>query len=429
MKNLKQMTKHELVELLRELNQEYEALRARQLKLDMSRGKPGPEQLDLSKKLLTAWPGDTPTAWITENGVDARNYGVLDGVPEARRLMAELLETVPDRVVIGGQASLGLMYDVLIRAMLFGILGSTPWCQLPKVKFLCPVPGYDRHFRITEELGIEMLNIPMDDNGPDMDLVEILVRDESVKGIWCVPRFSNPGGVVYSDETVRRIAALKPAAKDFRVMWDNAYCVHGLYPDSPKLLNILEECEKAGNPNLVYEFASTSKITLPGAGVSAFASSPANVEEFKKRLSVQSISYDKLNQLRHVAFLKDKTHVLTHMEKQAALIRPKFELVLEILDRELGGLGIGAWTRPKGGYFISFQALPGCAKAIVGKCKDAGITLTGAGADFPYGMDLEDSNIRIAPTYPSLEELRQAAEGFALCVKLTAAEQILNKTN
>lgn len=427
MKNLSYLTKAELAELLQELSREYEALCARHLKLDMSRGKPGPEQLDLSKDLLTAWPGDDPNAWITENGVDARNYGVLDGVPEAKRLMAELLDTTPDRVIIGGQASLGLMYDVLTRAMLFGVLGSTPWCQLPKVKFLCPVPGYDRHFRITEALGIEMINIPTDDKGPDMDLVEDLVKDETVKGIWCVPRFSNPGGVVYSDETVRRIAALKPAAKDFRVMWDNAYCVHDLYPGAPELLNILVECEKAGNPDLVYEFASTSKITLPGAGISIFASSPANVAEQKKHLGVQAINYDKLNQLRHVAFLKDKANIKAHMEKQAALMRPKFELVLETLERELGGLGVGSWTKPMGGYFISFCALPGCAKIIVERCRQAGITLTGAGAAYPYGRDPEDSNIRIAPTYPSLEELRQAADGFALCVKLTAAEKKLNQ--
>ena len=426
MKMWNQFPREELSALRAELAKEYEALCAKGLKLDMSRGKPGPEQLDLSTALLTDWPGDDPRGWITENGTDARNYGVLDGIAEAKRLMAELLDTTPDHVIVGGQASLGLMYDVLIRAMLFGILGSTPWYRLPEVKFLCPVPGYDRHFRITEALGIEMIHIPMDENGPDMDLVEGLVRDEAVKGIWCVPRFSNPGGIVYSDETVRRFAALKPAAKDFRILWDNAYCVHDLYPDAPRILNILEECEKAGNPDLVYEFASTSKITLPGAGISVFASSPANVAEYRKRLGVQAISYDKLNMLRHVRFLRDKANIRAHMEKHAALMRPKFELVLDTLDRELGSLNIGSWTRPLGGYFISFSALPGCAKSIVEHCKQAGITLTDAGAAFPYGRDPEDSNIRLAPTYPSLDELRQAADGFALCVKLVSAEKLLS---
>ena len=421
-----QIPKDKLDAMHCELEMAYEQLCAKGLKLNMSRGNPGPDQLDLSMGMLRDWPGDEPDAWIVEGGADARNYGLLDGIPEAKKFFGELLDVTPAQIIVGPQASLNLMYDALSRAVLYGILGSTPWGKLPKVRFLCPVPGYDRHFRITEKLGFELITVPMNETGPDMDVVEELVKDETVKGMWCVPRFSNPSGIVYSDETVRRIAALKPAAADFRVMWDNAYCVHALYPDAPQVLNILEECEKAGNPDLAYEFASTSKITFPGAGISAFASSPANIAEQKKWLGIQTISYDKLNQLRHVRFLRNKKGVLAHMEKQAALIRPKFELVQEILNRELGGTGIGRWSNPRGGYFISFYSLPGCAKAIVERCRKAGITLTEAGATYPYGNDPEDSNIRIAPTFPSIEELQLALEGFALCVKLVSAEKLMS---
>lgn len=421
-----QIPKDKLDAMHSELEMAYEQLCAKGLKLNMSRGNPGPDQLDLSMGMLKNWPGDEPNAWIDEGGADARNYGLLDGIPEAKKLFGELLDVPAAQIIVGPQASLNLMYDALSRAMIYGVLGSTPWCKLEKVKFLCPVPGYDRHFRITEKLGFELITVPMKENGPDMDVVEELVKDETVKGIWCVPRFSNPSGIVYSDETVRRIAALKPAASDFRVMWDNAYCVHALYPDAPQVLNILNECVKAGNPDLVYEFASTSKITFPGAGISAFAASPANIADQKKWLGIQTISYDKLNQLRHVRFLRDKAGILAHMEKQANLIRPKFELVQQILKRELDGTGIGKWSDPRGGYFVSFYSLPGCAKAIVERCRKAGITLTEAGATYPYGNDPEDSNIRIAPTFPSIEELQLALEGFALCVKLVSAEKLLS---
>ncbi len=421
-----QIPKNKLIDMRCELETAYEQLCAKGLKLNMSRGNPGPDQLALSMGMLRNWPGDEPDAWIVEGGADARNYGLLDGIPEAKKLMGELLDVPADQIIVGPQASLNLMYDALARAMLYGVLGSTPWCRLPKIKFLCPVPGYDRHFRITEKLGFELISVAMNENGPDMDIVEELVKDEAVKGIWCVPRFSNPSGIVYSGETVRRIAALKPAAADFRVMWDNAYCVHALYPDAPQVLNIITECEKAGNPDLVYEFCSTSKITFPGAGISAFAASPANIADQKKWLGIQTISYDKLNQLRHVRFLRDKAGVLAHMQKQADLIRPKFELVQEILKRELEGTGIGSWSDPRGGYFVSFHSLPGCARAIVERCRKAGITLTEAGATYPYGRDPEDSNIRIAPTFPSIEELKLALEGFTLCVKLVSVEKLLS---
>ena len=342
----------------------------------------------------------------SEDGTDCRNYGVLDGIPEAKKLMADIMGTTPEHVIIYGNASLNIMYDQVSRAYTHGLLGNTPWCKLDKVKFLCPVPGYDRHFAITEHFGIEMINIPMSENGPDMDMIEKYVNnDESVKGIWCVPKYSNPQGYTYSDETVKRFAALKPAAKDFRIFWDNAYVIHHLYEDKQdEILDIISECEKAGNPDMVFEFASTSKVSFPGSGMAALASSEANVADIKKQLTIQTIGHDKINQLRHVRYFKNLEGVKAHMMKHAAQMRPKFEATLKVLKEELTGLGIGTWSEPRGGYFISFDAMEGCAKAIVAKCKDAGVVLTNAGATFPYGKDPKDSNIRIAPSFPTPEE-------------------------
>lgn len=342
--------------------------------------------------------------------------------------MSDMMGGVPaENVIVYGNSSLSIMYDTISRCVTHGVMGSTPWCKLDHVKFLCPAPGYDRHFAITELFGIEMITIPMTPAGPDMDLVEKYVsEDPAVKGIWCVPKYSNPQGYTYSDETVRRFAALKPAAKDFRIYWDNAYSIHDLYDDKKdELLEILSECEKAGNPDMVYEFSSLSKVTFSGAGIAAFASSKANVEETKKFMSIMTIGYDKINQLRHVRYFKNVEGLKAHMQKHAAILRPKFEAVLGILDQELGGLGIGEWTKPLGGYFISFEAMEGCAKAIVAKCREAGVVMTGAGATFPYGKDPKDSNIRIAPTFPNAQELEAAAELFVLCVKLVSVEKLL----
>lgn len=342
--------------------------------------------------------------------------------------MSDMMGGVPaENVIVYGNSSLSIMYDTISRCVTHGVMGSTPWCKLDHVKFLCPAPGYDRHFAITELFGIEMITIPMTPAGPDMDLVEKYVsEDPAVKGIWCVPKYSNPQGYTYSDETVRRFAALKPAAKDFRIYWDNAYSIHDLYDDKKdELLEILSECEKAGNPDMVYEFSSLSKVTFSGAGIAAFASSKANVEETKKFMSIMTIGYDKINQLRHVRYFKNVEGLKAHMQKHAAILRPKFEAVLGILDKELGGLGIGEWTKPLGGYFISFEAMEGCAKAIVAKCREAGVVMTGAGATFPYGKDPKDSNIRIAPTFPNAQELEAAAELFVLCVKLVSVEKLL----
>ncbi len=425
MKPYKERSKEELEALQTQLEKEFEEMKGKGLKLDMSRGKPAADQLDLSMEMLDVLNSSSSVA--SESGVDYRNYGILDGIPEARAFMADVLDVKPENVIVCGSASLNVMYDCLVRAELFGIMGSTPWCRLDEVTFLCPVPGYDRHFAMTEDMGIKMINIPMNEDGQDMDLVEKLVsEDESVKGIWCVPRFSNPGGVVYSDETVRRMAALKPAAKDFRIFWDNAYCVHDLYEeDQPQILNIIDECAKAGSPDMVYEFASTAKVTFPGAGISCVASSVANIADINSHLTYQTISYDKINMLRHVRFLKDKEHLKEHMMKQAAIIRPKFEAVEKVLDDELGGLEIGSWNKPRGGYFISFQAMNGCAKDIVAACKEAGVVMTGAGAAFPYGKDPDDSNIRIAPTLPTPDELSMAASVFVLCVKLVSVKKLL----
>ncbi len=426
MKPYKEMNREELLELKAELDKQFEDAKGKGLKLDMSRGKPTPAQLDMTMGLMDVLNSESDMN--TMDGIDTRNYGLMDGITEAKHLMADVMGGVPaENVIVYGNASLSIMYDTVSRSMTHGVLGSTPWCKLEKVKFLCPAPGYDRHFAITQLFGIEMIAIPMTSEGPDMDLVEKYVsEDDAVKGIWCVPKYSNPQGITYSDETVRRFAALKPAAKDFRIYWDNAYAIHHLYEDrQSQILEILSECERAGNPDMAYEFASTSKITFSGAGIAAFASSKANVEEAKRFMTIQTIGHDKVNQLRHARYFKNLEGMLAHMKKHADIIRPKFEATLDILEKELGGLGIGEWTKPLGGYFISFDAMEGCAKAIVARCKEAGVVLTGAGATFPYGIDPKDSNIRIAPSYPTQEEMASATDLFVLCVKLVSVEKLL----
>lgn len=420
-----ELSKEELLQLKSELEAQFDEVKAKNLKLDMSRGKPSTEQLNLSMDMMDVLKSDSDL--VCEEGVDCRNYGVLDGIAEAKQLLADMMEVPKDNIVIFGNSSLNVMYDTIARSMTHGVMGSTPWAKLDKVKFLCPVPGYDRHFAITERFGIEMINIPMSESGPDMGMVEEYVsKDASVKGIWCVPKYSNPQGYTYSEETVKRMAALKPAAEDFRIFWDNAYVIHDLYDDNKdEIADIISECEKAGNPDMVFEFASTSKVSFPGSGIAALATSANNIADIKKQLTIQTIGHDKLNQLRHVRFFKDINGLKEHMRKHAEFMRPKFEAVESVLEEELGGLGIGSWTEPKGGYFISFEAMDGCAKAIVAKCKEAGVKLTGAGATFPYGKDPKDSNIRIAPSFPTPEEMKQAADLFVLCVKLVSVEKLL----
>ena len=425
MKKYSEMTKEELRAEYEAAKAGFEEAKAKGLKLNMARGLPSAEQLDMEADFFNTL---NPTVdFHSELGIDCRNYGELTGIHEARQLMADMMEVSPEEIIVFGNSSLNIMFDTVARSMDFGVLGSTPWNKLDKVKFLCPVPGYDRHFAITELFGIEMINIPMDDKGPDMDLVEKYVNtDPAVKGIWCVPKYSNPTGVTYSDEVVRRFANLKPAAEDFRIYWDNAYTIHHLYNGKEDvLLEILSECKKAGNPNLVWKFCSTSKVTFPGSGIAALAASEENLAYVKKILTIQTIGHDKLNQLRHVRYFKNIEGMHEHMKKHAEIIRPKFELVLNVLEKDLAPLGIGSWTNPNGGYFVSFDAPDGCAKRIVGLCKEAGVTLTGAGATFPYKKDPKDSNIRIAPTFPPIDELRQALEIFTLCVRLAVTEKIL----
>ena len=420
-----ELSKEELLQLKSDLEAQFEDVKAQNLHLDMSRGKPSTEQLNLSMDMMDVLRSDSDL--VCEEGVDCRNYGVLDGIAEAKQLLADMMEVPKDNIVIFGNSSLNIMYDTIARSMTHGVMGSTPWAKLDKVKFLCPVPGYDRHFKITEFFGIEMINVPMTPQGPDMDMVEKLVsEDAAIKGIWCVPKYSNPQGYTYSKETVERFARLKPAAPDFRIYWDNAYSIHHLYDDNQDfLVEILGECAKAGNPDLVYKFTSTSKVSFPGSGIAAVAASKANLDDFRKYMQVQTIGHDKLNQLRHVRFFKDLDGLHAHMRKHADILRPKFELVLDTLDKELSGLGIGEWTKPHGGYFISFDSLDGCAKAIVARAKEAGVVLTGAGATYPYGKDPKDSNIRIAPSFPTLEDLGKAAQVFVLCVKLVSVEKLL----
>ncbi|MDE7206163.1 MAG: aminotransferase [Lachnospiraceae bacterium] len=427
MKAYKNMSREELLTLKASLEEQLKVEEAKGLSLNMARGKPGVSQLTLSMPMLDVINSEADMNTLLGN--DTRNYGDWDGIGECRRLLAGMMGVKKDNVIVCGNSSLNIMYDTVVRSMVKGVNGSTPWCKLDKVKFLCPVPGYDRHFKITETFGIEMINIPLHEDGPDMDLVEQYVNnDEAVKGIWCVPKYSNPTGISYSDEVVRRFANLKPKAEDFRIFWDNAYCIHHIYDDiQDEILNILEECEKAGNPNMVYIFASTSKVSFPGSGVSAIATSQENMDYIQKFMGVQTIGHDKINQLRHARFFKNIDGLNAHMKKHAEILRPKFEAVLETLDKELTGAEIGSWIKPRGGYFISFNALPGCAKAIVAKCKSLGVVLTGAGATYPYGMDPDDSNIRIAPTFPTPEEMADATRIFVLCVKLVSVEKLLNE--
>lgn len=401
------------------LEKRYNEFKARGLKLDMSRGKPGSDQLDLSAAL-------NDVSDYTENGTDLRNYGMMDGTPECKKLFADLMQVKPQNVIIGPNASLTLMFDYISQCFTHGA-GDTPWCRLDKVKFLCPVPGYDRHFTILEHFGIEMVNVDMTENGPDMQAVEEAVKDPCVKGMFCVPKYSNPQGVTYSDETVRRIAALKPAAKDFRIIWDNAYMVHDIEEQGDKLLNIFDILPEYGNEDMVIEVCSTSKMTFPGAGVSALAASDNNIKAIKKRLNVQTISYDKMNQHRHVEFFRDVNGILAHMKKHAAILKPKFDMVINHLENELGGLSIASWVKPNGGYFISLDVMDGCAKRVGELCREAGVVLTPVGATYPYGKDPADRNIRIAPTYPPLGELDTAAELLCVCVRLAAAEKLLSK--
>lgn len=414
-----EMNEAQLLAEQSELMQRYNAFKAKNLKLDMSRGKPGADQLDLSSGL-------NEIKNYVVDGVDYRNYGILDGIPSCKKLFADLMGVDSKNVIIGPNASLTLMFDYISQCFTHGA-GDTPWCKLDNVKFLCPVPGYDRHFTICEHFGIEMINVPMTAEGPDMDVIEELVDDESVKGMFCVPKYSNPQGITFSDETVRRIAALNPAAKDFRIIWDNAYCIHDLVEDGDRLLNIFDILADFGNEDMVIEVCSTSKITFSGAGVSAIIASDNNIAAIKKRLNAQTISYDKMNQHRHVEFFGDAQGVLNHMKKHAAILKPKFDIVLSHLSNELGDKGVASWFNPKGGYFISLDVMNGCAKRVGELCKEAGVTLTTVGATYPYGIDPNDSNIRIAPSYPPVEELDLAAELLCICVRIACIEKLLEK--
>lgn len=420
------MSKEELKAEQSVLLKQYNDFKSLNLSLDMSRGKPGKEQLDLSMKMLDVLTSKDNL--LTENNFDTRNYGLLDGIEENKKLFAEILDVPAKNIIVGGNSSLNLMYDSVARSMSFGVCGSTPWCKLNKVKFLCPVPGYDRHFAITELFGIEMIPVKMTKDGPDMETVKKYVEsDETVKGIWCVPKYSNPDGITYSDETVKAFAALKPKAEDFRIYWDNAYCVHDLTDTPDILLNIFDACKETGNEDIVLEFASTSKISFSGSGVAVVAASDKNIESIKKLMSIQTIGFDKINQLRHVRFFKNKAGVIEHMKKHSALVAPKFNAVINALDKEIAPLEIASYIRPNGGYFISFFTQKGCAKRVVSLCKEAGVTLTSAGATYPYGNDPDDANIRIAPSFPSVEELNKAMELFCICVKLATLEKMLSE--
>ena len=417
-----EMSKEELEQAKEAADRDYEELKARNLSLDMSRGKPAPSQIDHANGMLKEM-----TDYHTKAGMDVRNYGVLDGIPEMKELFSELLDIPAGQLIVGGNASLNLMFDAVMRLFVFGTMGEKPWGQLDKVKFLCPSPGYDRHFTICEILDIEMIPVAMTKEGPDMDMVEELVgSDASIKGIWCVPKYSNPQGICYSDETVDRLASMKTAAKDFKIFWDNAYGVHPVFEDV-KVKNIIDACEEAGTKNRPYYFFSTSKITFPGAGVSLIASSDENINEIKKVMGAQTIGYDKVNQLRHVQFFKNAEGLRAHMQVLAECMRPKFETVLKYLNKELAGTGLAVWEEPKGGYFVSVDVYPGCAEEVVRLAKEAGVVLTGAGATYPYRKDPKDSNLRIAPTYPTVEELEQAMELFCVCVKKAALHKLVRE--
>ena len=419
MANYLEMNREELTAEKAKLNEQYKKFLAMNLKLNMARGKPGPHQMDLAMGLLQM------TDYTTDAGTDARNYGDLEGLHEARVLFADVFGVKPEEVFVGGNSSLQLMYDTVSKAYTHGLLHSErPWCKEEKIKWLCPAPGYDRHFKVTESFGFELIAIPMTAEGPDMDAVEAAIADPAVKGMWNVPKYSNPDGVIYSAETIRRIASMKPAAPDFLLMWDNAYCVHEFEGEYVPFPDILSECAKYGNADMVFEFASTSKVTLPGAGISCFACSEANMAYMEKLLTAQVISFDKVNQQRHVLYLKDKAHTLELMRRHASVLGPKFRCVLDTLDREIAPLEIASWQRPKGGYFVSLNALPGTARRVWELCRDAGVTLTGAGATFPYGKDPADSNLRIAPSYPPVEELEQAIDVLCVCLKLAALEKL-----
>lgn len=409
------------------LTKEYEDVKGKGLKLNMARGKPGKEQLDLSLGLLDVL--NSKSDFVGADGMDCRNYGVLEGIDECRKLFGDILGVDSKHVMVGGSSSLNMMFDTISCLMTKSIVeGCKPWYEVKNRKFLCPVPGYDRHFGITEYYGFEMIPVPMTENGPDMDVVESLVEsDDSIKGIWCVPKYSNPQGITYSDETVKRFAALKPAAKDFRIMWDNAYCIHDINDTPDELLNIFDECKKNGTEDMPILFCSTSKITFPGAGVAAMAASDNNMKVFKERYNYEVISYDKLNMLRHVRYFKDFDGIMGHMKKHKAVLKPKFDIVLNALDSNLKPVGIGEWTNPNGGYFVSIDVLSGTAKRVVQLCKEAGVVLTGAGATYPYGKDPDDKNIRIAPTFPPNDELRTAMDVFCICTKLAACEKLLEK--
>lgn len=419
----KEMSKEELNSLKNELLKTYDEFKGMGLSLDMSRGKPGADQLSLSADMLNVISSSEDCK--AENGFDCRNYGVLDGIPECKKMFAELLSVKPENIIVGGSSSLNLMYDYLNQCMFLGVAGCEPWSRQGKVKFICNVPGYDRHFAITEFFGIEMIAVEMKNDGPDVEKIAELVRDPMVKGMFCVPKYSNPNGVTYSDEKVKALAALKPAAKDFRVIWDNAYIIHELTDEPDELLNIFDACKEYGTEDYFVEFTSTSKISFPGAGVSAIAASKNNVADIKKRLNFQTISYDKLNQLRHVKYFKDVDGIRKHMSRHAEIIAPKFNLVLEMLEKEIAPCGIGEWVKAKGGYFISYNTTVGSAKRIGELCKDAGLVLTTVGATYPYGIDPQDKNIRIAPTYPSLKDLEKAMEIFCLCAKIAALEALI----
>ncbi len=422
--NYNTMTKQELELTYAQLKKDFADCKAKNLKLDMSRGKPAKNQIDLVSDILTVLTD--PDDCIVD-GVDTRNYGELAGIRCAREYWADILDCKPSQVFLGGTASLNIMFDVISRAYTHGLLHSErPWCKEEAVKFLCPSPGYDRHFRITEFFGAELITIPMTDEGPDMDMVEELVKDPAVKGIWCVPKYSNPDGIIYSRKTVERFAALKPAAPDFAIMWDNAYCIHEFEGEYVPFPDIISLCEKAGNPDMVYEFASTSKITFAGGGISAMAASEANIQYFSKLFFVNTISFDKVNQLRHVLYLKDKAHTIEIMKRHATVMAPKFRTVLAMLEKEIAPCGFARWNSPKGGYFVSLFTMKGTAKRALALCKEAGVVMTGAGATYPYGIDPDDSNIRIAPSLPPVAELEKAMGVFCVCLKLAAVEKLLN---